>query len=92
MQGMSVNVQVSLHVSAHGEAALRAGPICGVIAAGLEYGDYCCYGSTYGERLRFAATYVSPPSHVYSCSFSVRPAVLPRISLQGDHAQIACNQ
>ena len=38
----------------------RAGPICGVIAAGLEYGDYKSYGSTYGERLRFAATYVRP--------------------------------
>ena len=36
-----------------------AGPICGVIAAGLEYGDYKSYGSTYGERLRFAATYVT---------------------------------
>lgn len=33
------------------------GPICGVIAAGLEYGDWDAYGSSYGERLRFGASY-----------------------------------
>ena len=38
---------------------LLEGPICGVIAAGLEYGDYCCHGSVNGERLRFAAAFVS---------------------------------
>ena len=51
----------------HQCATTFAGPICGVIAAGLEYGDYCCYGSTYGERLRFAATYVSAHLQAHSC-------------------------
>ena len=41
-----------------------AGPICGVIAAGMEYGGYREGVSYYGERLRFAATYVSSDAGV----------------------------
>ncbi|KAK9835287.1 hypothetical protein WJX84_003122 [Apatococcus fuscideae] len=38
-------------------SVITFGPICGVIAAGLEYGDYRTRAASYGERLRVAATY-----------------------------------
>ena len=42
-------------------AIIIFGPICGVIAAGLEYGAYTHYAASYGERIRTAASYVSFP-------------------------------
>ena len=66
-------VRFASKIHCHHHALLPAGPICGVIAAGLEYGDYCCYGSTYGERLRFAATFVSVHLLAFTCTQLSKP-------------------